>query len=373
MLYSAIICEKRNEKMIQKFVNFESFLTLLSNDLSLNSVEITRNENNCNTFQHLIQLIKSLKTQELKNFILSEELFETKMDFILINECLEFCRFSGEKINSKLIENKLLLLSLLFDFGFYGNAMQYCKQLKTCSADDLSTTVTRIIHELESRFDPNYCPQDDNRRSPQRVLNDDDVDDSVVNPSIQSVVDANVAVVQQQHNDNVMTEPMTTATHVFDNRMTSDSSLGTSSSFDFYGQMLSTKPMAMNDNTFQHFNGFVDNNSMTTVQQPVVQQTSMPSMPSTTTDQMSDQMSNVLSFISTSAPTTMPFNENFDENDFKKENEIKEKTIETKEEKKVEQKSRENSSGILSQFFGKFRRKKYIYLSIFLIFLIFLI
>ena len=116
-------------------------------------------------FAHLLALVRSLVSDSDEDFVLSEELFESEMDCILVNECLELSRFEGKAFNRRLIEKKVKFVSILFDFGFVSNSLKYCQQMKAFC--DSSRITQRLITQIESRFDQNISTTfDDNSEEP---------------------------------------------------------------------------------------------------------------------------------------------------------------------------------------------------------------
>jgi hypothetical protein len=236
------------------------------------------------------------------DYILNEELFESKIEFLLVHETIEFAL---NLKNPKLIEKKLEFISLLFDFGFYGNALEYCQQLKQSFSDRLSSTQKRIIYELESRFD--YGIEND-----LEITKD-------------AVVDQNNQIKEINEN-NVLSEDRIETN--FDNNYIETNEVKN----DFYGQLI-------NDQKLNEFS-FI---------------TTSPSIPLMPFDLMNDSINDSM------------INENSIQRKDSLKQELKENEIKKNDskEEKTKQESTQNSnsntnSGLFSTLFGKFRRKSYI-------------
>ena len=132
-------------------LSFESFLILLSNEMDLSSICVTTEE-----FPHLLSLVKSLmnRNSSEEELLLSEQIFDSEFDCLLVNECLELALFSGKRLNSRLLEKKAKFAAILFDFGFSSNARKYCQQMRRL-APKLNSFAEKVCLEIESRFHDN--------------------------------------------------------------------------------------------------------------------------------------------------------------------------------------------------------------------------
>mgnify|MGYP006938791395 CR=1 FL=1 len=107
-----------------KIDRLESFIILLANDIKFDKVEIADK-----SYRNLIDLMIALLKDDF-NYILPDELFNhDRFDCLLVNECLEFARFRGERLNPRLILRKLEFAFELFDFGFTRNASRYLTKI----------------------------------------------------------------------------------------------------------------------------------------------------------------------------------------------------------------------------------------------------
>ena len=228
------ICGKRSLFSL----SFESFLILLSNERDLKSIEI-QNSENTQTFRHLLDLIKSLMTSRTTattpdddrttadDFVLSDELFESDLDSVLVNECLEFSRFSGKRFNPKLLDRKVKFVSILFDFGFVSNALEYCKQIRTFCDFASNPSARLLVSQLESRF---YSFEDEFDQSDRQTPPTTDV---YQNDSQTSAETTPEHVVRSEFRDDSPPESTPVA----------QEDVQSGSQFDFYSQMLPQKPM----------------------------------------------------------------------------------------------------------------------------------
>ncbi|OTF81280.1 STOP and ACE1 domain containing 26s proteosome regulatory subunit, partial [Euroglyphus maynei] len=108
-----------------KIDRLESFIILLANDIKFDKVEIADK-----SYRNLIDLMIALLKDDF-NYILPDELFNNdRFDCLLVNECLEFARFRGERLNPRLILRKLEFAFELFDFGFTRNASRYLTKIQ---------------------------------------------------------------------------------------------------------------------------------------------------------------------------------------------------------------------------------------------------
>nr|XP_027205171.1 uncharacterized protein LOC113798786 isoform X2 [Dermatophagoides pteronyssinus] len=107
-----------------KIDRLESFIILLANDIKFDKVEIADK-----SYRNLIDLMIALLKDDF-NYVLPDELFNNdRFDCLLVNECLEFARFRGERLNPKLMLRKLEFAFELFDFGFTRNALRYLTKI----------------------------------------------------------------------------------------------------------------------------------------------------------------------------------------------------------------------------------------------------
>lgn len=100
------------------------------------------------------------------DFVLSDDLFDSDFDSVLVNECLEFARFNGKRFNSRLLERKVKFVSILFDFGFVSNALEYCKQIRSFCDLRSNPSARTLISQLESRFCSDFAPEFTNETTP---------------------------------------------------------------------------------------------------------------------------------------------------------------------------------------------------------------
>ncbi|KAI2804033.1 hypothetical protein BLOT_008175, partial [Blomia tropicalis] len=107
-----------------KIESLESFIILLANDIQFDKVEITNN-----SLRNLIDLMIALLKNDY-DYVLPDDLFTERFDCLLVNECLEFARFEGQRHNPRLLLRKLEFAFELFDFGFGRQALNYCSQIR---------------------------------------------------------------------------------------------------------------------------------------------------------------------------------------------------------------------------------------------------
>lgn len=107
-----------------KIDKFESLIILMANDIKFEKVEIADK-----AYKNLIDLIIALLKDDY-NYILPDDLFNDRFDSLLVNECLEFARFHGERLNPKLVLHKLEFAFELFDFGFIQHSINYLTLIK---------------------------------------------------------------------------------------------------------------------------------------------------------------------------------------------------------------------------------------------------
>jgi hypothetical protein len=292
--------EKKNKLL--KDLSLESFLILLSNEMPLNSIEF--NQELQNPFKNVLQFIQFLKKDENiveNNYILNEELFESKIEFLLVHETIEFAL---NLKNPKLIEKKLEFISLLFDFGFYENALEYCQQLKQSFSDRLSSIQRRVIYEVESRFDYNI-------ENHSELIND--------------------AVVNQNNQNNEINENNILSENPIETNLDNNYIETNLEKNDFYGELI-------NDQKLSEFS-FV----------------STPSIPVMPFDLMNDSINDSI-ITDNSIQRKDSIKQEFNENQIKKNDSKEEKT-----KQELTQNSNSNTnSGLFSTLFGKFRRKSYI-------------
>lgn len=96
----------------------------MANDIKFEKVEIADK-----AYKNLIDLIIALLKDDY-NYILPDDLFNDRFDSLLVNECLEFARFHGERLNPKLVLHKLEFAFELFDFGFIQHSINYLTLIK---------------------------------------------------------------------------------------------------------------------------------------------------------------------------------------------------------------------------------------------------
>lgn len=113
-----------------KIETLESFIILLANDIKFEKVEITNN-----SLKNLIDLMVALLKEE-REYVLPDELFTDRFDCLLVNECLEFARFGGERLNPRLLLRKLEFAIELFDYGFVRPAIGYCEAIRAALLSD---------------------------------------------------------------------------------------------------------------------------------------------------------------------------------------------------------------------------------------------
>lgn len=136
-----------------KIDRLESFIILLANDIKFDKVEIADK-----SYRNLIDLMIALLRDDF-NYTLPDELFNNdRFDCLLVNECLEFARFHGDRMNPKLMLRKLEFAFELFDFGFIKNASHYLIKLKT-EIEDPSFN-WKLVMDKQSKYVKVFLPED---------------------------------------------------------------------------------------------------------------------------------------------------------------------------------------------------------------------
>ncbi|CAG2103419.1 unnamed protein product [Medioppia subpectinata] len=271
VFYSSLSNEIQRKTRIESETSFEAFLILLSNEMDLKSIHLSQNDD---IFPQLLSLIRHLVTEEeeRETFILSDELFDSEMNSILLNESLEFCLHFGKHFNRKLVFKKVKLVSILFDFGFIDICLQYLPQLKTFS-DNL--IIRRIIYELESRFDRDVVPLDAELTT--HDVHDVFADDASLHTSAQQL---SFETTPEEESPSEQTRDIQTEAPLLEPQ----TPLPLNPGLDFYGQVVAPPPPPLVNNVY---NSVVDATPSLTTESTftsndfsfISNSNSMPSMP----------------------------------------------------------------------------------------------
>ncbi|XP_054157038.1 uncharacterized protein LOC128955396 [Oppia nitens] len=174
VFYSTLLSSGHPSPSRGRKTTAEAFLLLLANEMDLNDV-LVFDENRF--FANLFALVRRLgrRPDDTRDddFVLAEDLFESEVECLLVNECLEFGLYGGKRFNRRLADNKARFAALLFDFGFTESALFYCRQIASFG-DSLAANSRLIIREIESRVD-----KESQHFNDESVYRDDEDDDNI--------------------------------------------------------------------------------------------------------------------------------------------------------------------------------------------------